>query len=68
MSCEDNMSEDQSDKWMTVEEAMKYLGVSRATIDSYARSGKLKRFKRLKNTVFLREQVEKLGEPKPKNS
>jgi predicted site-specific integrase-resolvase len=57
---------DESQKFMTMQETMEYLGVSRATIDTYARAGKLKRFKQLKNTVFLREQVEKLKEPKPK--
>jgi predicted site-specific integrase-resolvase len=54
------------DKWMSVQETMDYLGIARATVDLYAREGKLKRFARGKNTMFLREQVEKLGEPKPK--
>ncbi len=57
---------DESAKFMTMQETMDYLGVSRATIDSYARRGLLKRFQRGKNTVFLRAQVERLYEPKPK--
>lgn len=54
------------DKWMTVEEVMAYLGIARSTLDLYVRQGKLKRFERLGRTVYLREQVVKLAEPKPK--
>ncbi len=54
------------DKWMTVEEVMAYLGIARSTLDLYVRQGKLKRFERLGRTVYLREQVVKLSEPKPK--
>lgn len=60
------MNEERS-KFMTMQEVCEYLGVTRASVDNYARAGKLKRFKQLKNTVFLREQVERLKEPKPKN-
>lgn len=56
------------EKFITVEQAMAILQVARSTIDLYARQGKLKRFQRGKNTYFLREQVEKLAQPKPKNS
>ncbi len=55
-------------KFMTIEEVMRYLGVARSTVDQYARQGKLKRFARGRRTYYLREQVVKLGEPKPKNS
>jgi predicted site-specific integrase-resolvase len=58
---------DEPSKFMTMQETIEYLGVSRQTIDAYARAGKLKRFKQLKNTMFLREQVHKLKEPKPKS-
>ena len=55
-----------NDKWMTVEEVMAYLGIARSTLDLYVRQGKLKRFERLGRTVYLREQVVRLAEPKPK--
>jgi excisionase family DNA binding protein len=58
--------EDEQSKWMSMQEAMEALRVSRSTIDLYARQGKLKRFQRGRNVYFLREQVEKLKEPKPK--
>ena len=58
------MSEEKT-KFMNMQETIEYLGVTRATIDAYARAGKLKRFKQFKSTMFLREQVEKLKEPKP---
>ncbi len=54
------------DKWMTVEQVLEYLGIARSTLDLYVRQGKLKRFERLGRVVFLREQVVKLAEPKPK--
>ncbi len=57
---------DESQKFMTIEEVMEYLGIARSTVDLYARQGKLKRFQRGKRTLFLRTQVEKLAEPKPK--
>jgi predicted site-specific integrase-resolvase len=57
---------DESTKFMTVEEVMEYLGIARSTVDLYSRQGKLKRFQRGKRTMYLREQVVKLGEPKPK--
>lgn len=67
MSRSSEDSEEQvSSKWMTMQETIEYLGVTRATVDAYARAGKLKRFKQLKNTVFLRSQVIALKEPKPK--
>ena len=54
------------DKWMTVEEVMNFLGIARSTLDLYVRQGKLKRFERLGRTIYLRDQVVKLKEPKPK--
>ncbi len=57
---------DESDKWMTIEQVMDYLQIARSTVDLYVRRGDLKRFKRGKRTVFLREQVVRLWEPKPK--
>lgn len=58
---------DESQKWMTIEEVMAYLNIARSTVDLYVRRGDLKRFKRGKRTLFLREQVVRLGEPKPKH-
>ena len=58
------MAED--DKWMDVEQVMRELHIARSTVDKYAREGKLKRFTRGKRTLFLREQVERLKQPKPK--
>jgi excisionase family DNA binding protein len=57
---------DDESKFMTVEEVCAYLGIARSTVDLYARQGKLKRFQRGRRTYFLRSQVEKLSEPKPK--
>jgi predicted site-specific integrase-resolvase len=60
------MAED--DKWMDVEQVMRELHIARSTVDKYAREGKLKRFIRGKRTLFPRSMVEKLKEPKPKQS
>jgi hypothetical protein len=57
---------DEPGKFMTMQETMDALHLSRSAIDLYAREGKLKRFAVGKNTMFLREQVEGLKVPKPK--
>ena len=54
------------DKWMTAEQVMDYRKIARSTLQLYIKQGRLKRFERLGRVYFLREQVEKLGEPKPK--
>lgn len=54
------------DKWMDAQQVMDYLGIARSTLSLYIKQGKLKRFERLGRVVFLRTQVEALGEPKPK--
>lgn len=61
------MAEEPS-KFMTLAEACTYLGIKRSTIDLYVRQGRLKRFQQgaPRQTVFLREQVVRLKEPKPK--
>ena len=59
------MAEEPS-KFMTLAQACEYLGIKRSTIDLYVRKGKLKRFEQLGRTVFLREQIVRLKEPKPK--
>jgi predicted site-specific integrase-resolvase len=61
------MTERDDEKWMTVEEVMSYLQIARSTLSKYQKDGKLKPFQRGRRTYYLREQVLRLGEPKPKN-
>ena len=61
------------DDYMSVKEALAYLGVTRASLDSYVRQGKISRYKRLGRTMYRRKALEQLREikqvkqPKPKN-
>ncbi len=61
--------EETESKFVTVQEAVKILGVCRATLDNYARAGKLKRYESRApiRTMFDRYQLERLKQIKPKN-
>ncbi len=55
-------------RYVTVQEATKILGVCRATIDNYARAGKLKRYESRApvRTMYDRFQLQKLKQVTPK--
>ena len=55
-----------ADDFMTMREALAYLGVSRATLDSYVRQGRITRYKSGApiRTMFRRRQIEALKEIK----
>jgi excisionase family DNA binding protein len=53
-------------EYMTMQEVMDELCVSRSTVDLYARDGKLTRYQRGRRVIFLRKEVEALNEPKLK--
>ena len=59
---------DSEKEFLTVQEAMQFLGVSRATLDSYARDGKVKRYEQgaPKRTMYKREELAALKQIKPK--
>lgn len=48
------MTEQEGDMMMSPEEAAVYLGVSRRTLESYARRGKIKRYKGAFRNVFFK--------------
>lgn len=60
--------EDTESRYVSVKEAAALLGVSRATLDNYARAGRLKRYQGAApiRTLYDRMQLETLKRVKPK--
>lgn len=62
------MNEDTDNRYVSVREATAILGVSRATLDNYARAGRLKRYQSNApiRTMYDRLQLETLKRVRPK--
>ncbi len=62
------MVDDEQSEYVTVKEACKILGVSRATLDNYVRAHKLTRYEMgaPKRTMYRRAALEALKRVKPK--
>lgn len=56
------MTQQDEDEYLTPEEAASILGVSRRTVDRYATTGKLRRYRKRFRVMFLRTEVEALRE------
>ncbi|MER3486296.1 MAG: hypothetical protein C4345_10305 [Chloroflexota bacterium] len=61
------MPDEHTGEWLSVDEAAKYLGVTRRAIDRYSQTGKLRAYKMPigDRTMFRREDSEAFKTPRP---